>query len=472
MKQRRRQQQGKPADAAAQVQDQQVAPSPPQPPAPVIATFQPPPQPQQQQQPPTSMAPPQSVVPPQAVSQPPPVEQQQQRQAAAVSQAAVTEPTTTHVPPPVPKSVTSSSDDTQRKMRTLMGMLLKHRGGPGFGKGRLSPREIDLFSNLNDEVITFLREEAMKNSTPANTVPPPSPPLTQVSMPPPQSFAAVPPPVPMAASTVPVVAAVPANAPPQLDSMIACVDGAITMYKNCPPELQPSILATLRAALASAVNTCDGAIGYVDPNPAPVMSQVGGTIAVIEGAMMMYKNSPPELRPSVLLALRAAFRTAVSTYDTMLGGVPPQISIPPPPPQVSVPPVVPVAPFQPPPPVTIPSLHEPQPSAVMASPSTIIPATDPNSKVLEGIYHKMKTAAGNGSLGLRSDLTSEDASELADELMSMRRVLMEELDAGIPDPVIEEKVEETIPPTPNNPTVSKYQQMLARAKAEKAAGAS
>jgi hypothetical protein len=337
----------------------------------------------------------------------------------------------------------------------MMGMLLKHRGGPGFGKGRLTGGEIDQFSNLLQDVLGMLREESFRTST----VRPP--PLPQVSMTPVQSFSAYPP----SAVTVP---AVPSN-PSQVDSMIACVDGAIKMYKNCPPELQVSVLSTLRAALFSAISTCDGVIGFPDPNPAPVMSQVEGTIAVIEGAVMMYKNSPPELQPSLLGTLRTAFRAAVSTYDSMLGGGGP-------PPSMPAAPAAPIDTWQ----ATAPQLVAPPavpqqgiPQAV-ATALPIIPATDPNSKVLEDIYNTMQSAAGGGSLGLRSDLTSEDASELAESLVRMRKVLMEELDTGIPDP---EPVSSTTQTTPeraaaDSSTVSKYQQMLAKAKAEKTGGTS
>ena len=332
-----------------------------------------------------------------------------------------------------------------------MGMLLKHRGGPGFGKGRLSGREIDHFNNLLQEVLGMLREEATQSMAATTS------PLTQVSMMPQQSFSAR----PVAPVSVPVTP----NTPSQLDSMIACVDGAIKMYRNCPPELQGSVLSTLRAALSSAVTTCDGAIGFPDPNPAPVMSQVEATIAVIEGAVMMYKNSPPELQPSVLMTLRSAFRAAVSTYDVMLGGVPVQPIIP-------AAPAAPVATTAQP---ATPSMPQQLSNgAVDAGPAPTTPATDPNSKVLDDIYNTMKGAAGDGGLGLRSNLTSEEASELAEKLLRMRKVLMDELDAGIPDPepVALATPTESAPKsvTSDSSTVSKYQQMLAKAKADKASG--
>ena len=89
----------------------------------------------------------------------------------------------------------------------------------------------------------------------------------------------------------------------------------------------------------------------------------------------------------------------------------------------------------------------------------------------------MEAASGDGKLGLRSDLTADEASALADELVGMRGILMEELEAGIPDP----EPAGASKPAPSKPaaskpaaaeessTTSRYQQMLAKARAEKAA---
>lgn len=374
----------------------------------------------------------QPILPPsQAVLQPPPPQQQQVAPPSMAPQQLV-----------VSGAAASNPEDAKRKIRTLMGMLLKHRGGPGFGKGRLSGREIDQFNTVLQDVVGLLREEA--SHTAASQ---PVPTMNQVPMSPQQSF------VPLTITT-----AAPAQSS-QLDSMVACIHGAITMYKNCPPELQSSVLTTLRAALASAVSTCDGVIGYQDQNPAPVMSQVEGTIAVIEGAVMMYRNSPPELQPSVLITLRSALRAAVGTCDAMMGGVPPQSTMP----------AMPVQPAMNPP-----QAQPVVPTTPVEVPSPVIPATDPNSKVLDEVYNKMKAAAGDGSLGLRSDLTSEDASELADKLKEMRAVLMDELDTGIPDAntvqVAASPSLSNASPGEKSSTMSRYQEMLAKAKAEKAAG--
>jgi hypothetical protein len=403
----------------------------------------------------------QSAAPPQAVAPSVPVEQAQ----PTPPQAPVPQPVV-ETPPPAAQSVVqqppantappqpaasspspttpSSPEDTKGKIRTLMGYMLKHRGGPGFGKGRLQGGEIVQFDNLLQEVAGLLREEAAQSGGAMGGVPL----MTQPAVP----QQAVASPVPPAAPVAPVDTS-------QMDSTIACIEGAITMYKNSPPELKSSVMATMRAALASAINTCDAIIGANDPTPMAASAQVEGTIAVIEGAVAMYRNCPPELQSSVLITLRAALRSAISTCDSLLGA----------PQAVAVASVAPVEPAQPPVQPAAPTVPVQAAPAVPAqgvqSAAPIVPPTDPNSKALDGIYNKLKAAGGEGSLGLRSDLTSEEASELADQIVEMRNILMEELEAGIPDP--EPEAVQAGGGSADG-TVSKYQKMLAKAKAEKA----
>jgi hypothetical protein len=328
-----------------------------------------------------------------------------------------------------PFTVTSSSDVRRQNLRTLMGLILKHRGGPGFGKGRLKGPDVDLFENLADEVTNMLRDEA-KDATPAVTAaatpvveaaPVQAAPVVEVA------------PVQTAPAETPVAAsAEPAN----IDSTIACIEGAITMYKNSPPAIQESVLVTLRAALMSAVDTCNVALaGQPAPPIAPSAdASIDGMVACIEGAVTMYKNSPPALKESVLVTLRMALMSAVDTCNTILS------------PGQAVP--APAAPQDVPAAAAAPSSQAP--------PAPSAPATDENSKALKALYDKLEAASGDGSLGLRSDLTADEASELADQLVAMRGILMQELETGIPGA---KSAEET------SSTVSRYEEMLAKAKA-------
>jgi hypothetical protein len=355
------------------------------------------------------------VVPQMKITTPPPSPPQQQQQQQQQQPAAPSVETTKST------SIPTNPEEIRQQVRTLMGLTLKHRGGPGFGRGRLKGQEIDQFEGLLKEITTILKGESQLAQPVDST--------TEPAM----SLSALEP------VSVPVQAAAAAASVEtvNIDSTIACIEGAIAMYKNSPASIQESVLATLRVALVSAVDTCNTALAS---QPAPSIAaspdaRIEGTIACIEGVIAMYKNSPPQLKESMLTTLRAALISAVETCNIVIG----DSSSPPPPPPVA--PTVDVSPTQ-----------VSQPPQAMA--------TDPNSKALEEIYEKVKAASGDGNLGLRSDLTAAEATDLADQLVDMRSILMEELDSGIPEPVAVVSQESS--------ASSRYQEMLAKARSEKA----
>jgi hypothetical protein len=406
---------------------------------------------------PVSTPAPQEISEASVVEVPPPQTPSEPEQESPVPQASTTPPLPTpqqQVPPPPapvaetpkPHNVTSSNDVRKQNLRTLMGLVLKHRGGPGFGMGRLKGQDVDLFEGLIEEITNMLRDEANQPSidTSASTIVEESPAVVTVSPPVQAAPVVSQPETPVAAS----VSAEPAN----IDSTIACIEGAITMYTNSPPAIQDSVLGTLRAALMSAVDTCNIALAQPAPVvPASPDASITGMIACIQGAVTMYKNSPPVLKESVLVTLRLALMSAVETCNTILspGQIAPPVAV------VESSPAPEVAP----------------PVAVVESPSPVSVGMDTNSAALEKIYQKLQSASGDGKLGLRSDLAAGEASQLADELVNMRDILMGELQAGIPDP--EPAIESS--PAPDNAVsqdssaTSRYQIMLAKAKAEKAA---
>ena len=368
---------------------------------------------------PQMTTPPPPPLPPSPVAEPPVVPQMtspppQQQQQPTAPTAETTEST----------SIPNNPEEIRQQVRTLMGLTLKHRGGTGFGRGRLKGQDIDQFEGLLKEVTTILKGESQ---------------LAQPVDKPTMSLSAVEP--------VPVLVQAAAAASVEtinIDGTIACIEGAITMYKNSPASIQDSVLSTLRVALVSAVDTCNTALAS---QPAPSIAaspdaRIEGTIACIEGVIAMYKNSPPQLKESMLTTLRAALISAVETCNVVIG----DSSSPLPPPPVV--PTVDASPTQ----TSTSSSQVSQPPQAMA--------TDPNSKALEEIYEKVKAASGDGNLGLRSDLTAAEATDLADQLVDMRSILMEELDSGIPEPVAAVSQESS--------TSSRYQEMLAKARSEKA----
>ncbi len=401
-------------------------PAPPQP-EPVVAT-PPPAQPEPEQQ---------SVVAEASTTPPLPTPQQQQ----PPPPAPVVEPVEET---PKPFTVTSSDDARTQNLRTLMGLIIKHRGGPGFGKGRLKGPDVDLFEGLVEEITNMLRDEA-----PAPVVESP-PPVVETA---PVQAVVTP-------STAAPVAASSGAEPANIDATIACIEGAITMYNNSPPAIRDSVLVTLRAALMAAVDTCNVALAsQAPPVTAGPDASIEGMVACIEGAVTMYKNSPPALKESVMVTLRMALMSAVATCDVILGGQAP-------------------APAAVAPPAVQAPAHVQPVAAVETAPVTPPPAPpvelDRNSIALEKLYEKVQSAAGDGKLGLRSDITPDEASALVDDLVGMRKILMEELEAGIPSPgeAAPEPAKAKSPaqdkPVSGTSTASKYQQMLAKARAEKA----
>jgi hypothetical protein len=336
---------------------------------------------------------------------------------------------------PAASSGPSSPEEQKQNIRTTMGLLLKHRGGTGFGAGRIKGPEIDRFENVLEEVTDMLRDEAM----PAAGQP----------------------------------AAVQAANPAQVDSMIACIDGAILMYKNSPAEAQEGILPLMRSALLSAVNTCNNLIEGDQvvsiPSSASSEAQIDRMIACIEGATSMYKNSPPELQGSVLITLRAALMSAVNECNKIIA----ENEI------ANLEAYVATtgreaAPTPGATDVMVDEVEEPvvqapvavQPAAPAQSAST---GMDPNSRVLQSVYDQIQAVSGGGKLGLKEGMTADEAGSLIDDIHDMRAVLLEELGSGIPDP--EPTAATSASPEKaggESSTVSKYQEMLAKARAEKA----
>lgn len=210
---------------------------------------------------------------------------------------------------PAPNSVTTAASEpmeetelTKRKIRELQGLFLKHRGGPGFGSGRLRGNEIEQFETTLKSVGAQLRADAGPRSdvapavsAPVPATPAPAPPVTAASP-------AIPVQTTMASAPVPIITPPPrpdtsamttfsaGSVDPRLESSFACVEGALQMYKNCPPDIQQGMLMALRAALLSAANSCQQVIeGTVDqssyappPSAAAFAAALGAQDATIE----------------------------------------------------------------------------------------------------------------------------------------------------------------------------------------------
>jgi hypothetical protein len=353
----------------------------------------------------------------------------------------------------------TTEDETRRDIRTLMGLLIKHRGGPGFGAGRIVGPEMERFASLSSEVVSLLQNEVR------------SMPQVKSSISQSASAASLPSLSQNVAKTQVSGAITPSTVAPVEDRMngvLACIEGAITMYKNSPPELQQSVLLTLRAALFSALSVCNTFLGLTEEEQPPALRSQGGNrmpsvLACIEGAITMYKNSPPELQQSVLATLRAAILSAMNACDEVIAtaeiqqyegfrttstdprtrnGSPAQYD------DVT-------------PEFSDGKLMSPSPSFVQASQPMELDyrtdRSDENAAFLESVYEKLKRAAGDGKMGLRQDLTTTEAEELANDISRMRSMLVEELNGA--------SIQRESSSQP--PAAAQYKQMLAKVMADK-----
>ena len=169
--------------------------------------------------------------------------------------------TTTTNAPHSAATVTENEDDARRKLRTLQGLLLKHRGGPGFGAGRLKEMEARKLVETLGEVTDMLRGE-WEGNQPATGVSrsdggsrlstPPTPAMSSIPpplAPPPQTM--VSPPQPITAMNDPLAGA------------LACVEAVIKLYKEAAsdPVKHDAMVPILKNALQSASESIEAVVG-------------------------------------------------------------------------------------------------------------------------------------------------------------------------------------------------------------------
>jgi hypothetical protein len=234
--------------------------------------------------------------------------------------------------------------------------------------------------------------------------------------------------------------------------MIMCIEGGIQMYRNSPLELRESVMAVFRSALVSALNTVTEILPpdapAVPSSPQPVAAdppspqdrelRINGMISLIEGAIVMYKNSPPELHSSILVTLRGALLSGIGTLNGVIAEnevlnlqsyqQQDQVSTPPSSP-TSTPSAV-AAPreyYD-----VIPSTQEAQRVGTAMPENPAATADDENSQFFEQVHAKLQQAKGDGIMGLRTDMDASTAADLADDLAKMRSLLVKELQNGIP----------------------------------------
>jgi hypothetical protein len=210
----------------------------------------------------------------------------------------------------------------------------------------------------------------------------------------------------------------------RLAPALACVEGAMTMYANSPPEIQQNLLFSLHTALVSASDTCARVIplynqvsssgsspgmqgGNVPGGDGAVMATFSSTnvdprlapsLACVAGAIQMYRNSPSDMKQGMLMALRAALMSAANTCATLVdvGGSVYQtynLASPPVSSSVSSNPITQQNAYEA-------DIEEATDKVSDLQASQIFVGDDPNSAFLRKVYSALESASGEGNLGL------------------------------------------------------------------------
>jgi hypothetical protein len=333
---------------------------------------------------------PQPVVtkpPPPAQVNPPAPKMQQQAPPPPVQQKPVapvqTKPSSPPPPPPAmaapPKPSASEAataaalpgalaeDEKRRELRTLQGLLLKQRGGPGFGAGRLREPEAQRLENTLGKVMDILRSEDgdFIAGTPAAATPPP---VVQAPKPvqPPQPVKPAQPIMKPPPQPVQQMQSTPAPVQSQVDPMtgsIACVEAALKMYQDASPAEREVMMIPLREALMAAASGANKAIAEAELNAHKAAIEAG----------------PPQSMPSM------------QQEQPMMGF-----------------------------PTTYAVTKADTPVAAAA------PAAADTVQRLTNAYDALTDAQGSGKLGLKN-LSGNEASALANQVESMRGILLDEL---------------------------------------------
>jgi hypothetical protein len=281
-----------------------------------------------------------------------------------------------------PVVAATDEEDVRRKVRTLQGLLLKHRGGPGFGAGRLRAPEARRLEETLEEVTGILRAELGVGVGVAAPAPAASAPaemartaLPAATTPPTRATRAAPAPFVASTAESPTFATT-----DPLAGSVACVEAVLRMYKDSDPAERESMIVPLREALLAAASASNKFIAEaelsahrsaMEAGPATAFASLGG-------------GATPA-RPMM------GFPTSYDVTDPREEGV-----------------------------------------GVASTPSAMATGNGraANEKKLEEVYSALLNARGDGGkLGLKN-ISGNEANDLSDKLVAMRSVLLDELNNG------------------------------------------
>lgn len=151
---------------------------------------------------------------------------------------------------PIAAPSMEDSEENRRSVRTLMGLLLKHRGGPGFGHGRLNEVEGKKLEDGAAEVMALLNQELGGETSLSTDVDATGTAIDTTESP--------------------------------LSGTVACVETVLSMYKNADVSTKDELVMPLRDAMLSAVNTINKVVAEDElkqqqPPPAPQPEAIHAT---------------------------------------------------------------------------------------------------------------------------------------------------------------------------------------------------
>ena len=163
-----------------------------------------------------------------------------------------------------------SEEEKRQKIRTLQGLLLKQRGGPGFGAGRLRAPEAQRLESTLKEVTDILHSEINADAggtKTMTTLPSPSSPVLTTSPVPPTPVIQPPPQKLVAEQEIPSISQ---PTPPPADPIagtVACVEAALKMYKEASSQSErDALLVPLREAFMAAAGASNKVIAEAELN--------------------------------------------------------------------------------------------------------------------------------------------------------------------------------------------------------------
>jgi len=396
-----------PPAVAPVVAEEKVAPPPPPKPAAVVSpvTIEPP-TPQTPQTPTTPQFPPPHVA----------------EAADPVPQPDMLVPTVDEESSaPVAPPSSADDDETRNKLRTLMGLTLKHRGGPGFGAGRLKPNEVEKYKDALNGVMDVLKSEAgmatnadamdakvenyfradAKDATAENIV---DEMLSVPSAPPtPEVVPSTPTPTTPAVSSISAPEVVPSvsktDSPfstPLLDGALRAVNRCVAAYEGNPDEENA---LQMRNALLKGASVINAVISQ---------AELAANKKSKESAVTADDDDEASSPAVVVSPSDAALEMALAAQEkeTVVEEVPVVVE------------------------------QQQQATEVVESSSTDTTTTTTtlsNTDTLQNAYDALKATEGDGKFGLKKGISDSELTSVSDLLIDVRKVLMEELDGGIPE---------------------------------------